>query len=502
MQVFENLTLKAKLLLLEIVSSIMFIALATFCLMESSDVMQDTREDVEKISHAMEVQKNMGSLTVTFLKEVKLAKDVWIRGTDVEKVKKYRGEFIEQSELFEQSRAAMLEGLKELAKSDKGFDGFITKLNMLAVEHKTVNSKYLAQIDAHKNTAESDANVSGVDRDLTRQLKELRDEFVKYLNEKNTQMIADEAVDYRHRRNIVIVWVAVSLVLSMLFATLIIRSVLRQLGGDPKEVARVVNVMSAGDFSTNATQESDAVSNMAVAIEELSVSTTHICDQGGNAREIATLARGNAEQGALVVRKTVVGLLATAQEIEGASGEVSRLGEDASRISDVVKVIKEIADQTNLLALNAAIEAARAGEQGRGFAVVADEVRKLAERTGNATKDINRMSAQIGEVSGHALNGMDKVVKTTREGVTDAETAQNSITNIQLSFGEVVKKIDDISGSLAEQNVAANELAKSTERVAAMSEENACAAKSLLELANDLESRAAQVRSAVEVFSV
>jgi methyl-accepting chemotaxis protein len=259
---------------------------------------------------------------------------------------------------------------------------------------------------------------------------------------------------------------------------------------------------SANQIAENVNHESDDVAGMAASIEELSVSTTHITDQGANAKRIATSSRSNADAGALVVNKTVNGLLDTAREIESASTEVSRLGEDATRISDVVKVIKEIADQTNLLALNAAIEAARAGEQGRGFAVVADEVRKLAERTASATNEINQMSSKIGEVAGHALSGMDKVVKTTRQGVGDAETAQTSIKGIQNGFVEVADVIDDIAVALVEQNAAATELAKSTERVSQMSEENSGAAQGLLSLANELEEKAHEMRKSVEIFKV
>jgi methyl-accepting chemotaxis protein len=384
--------------------------------------------------------------------------------------------------------------------------------------------------------------------------RQMIDQVVTMTNDRNT---ADENRGNAliQKVNLLLLLVSIlSTCVSIGLAIYISRNVLRQLGGDPNEVAAVVNNMAAGDFSQhpkhepapgslladayqmqaklremiatvkeqagqvgdmahslatsanqiagNVNSESDAVSSMAAAIEELSVSTTHISDQGANAKRIANDSRSNAEEGAKVVNKTVSGLLDTAREIEAASGEVSRLGEDASHISDVVKVIKEIADQTNLLALNAAIEAARAGEQGRGFAVVADEVRKLAERTASATNEINQMSGKIGDVAGHALNGMDKVVKTTQQGVGDAETAQTSIKNIQSNFGEVAAVIDDIAAALEEQNAAATELAKSTERVSQMSEENSGAAQSLLSLANDLEARAREVHNAVEVFKV
>jgi methyl-accepting chemotaxis protein len=463
---------------------------------------------------------------------------------------------VAEQQRFEQNLKEAKDILGKLAEGHgQEFTTFITRLDGIGKLHQEVSQKYLAQIDVHKgNGMDSDAKVAGIDRPLTKDIKATREEFVEFVKTKTAEKISVAEEDYAKRRNIIILWVLVSLSVSVVLATTIIRQIMRQLGGEPKEVASVVNTMASGDFSQqparlpdpdslladayhmqsklrdmiasvknqsvqvgemahalaasanriaeNVNHESDAVSRMAAAIEELSVSTTHISDQGANAKRIANNSRANAEEGAQVVNKTVNGLLSSAVEIKSASAEVSRLGEDASRISDVVKVIKEIADQTNLLALNAAIEAARAGEQGRGFAVVADEVRKLAERTAGATSEINQMSGKIGEVAGHALSGMDKVVKTTQQGVGDAETAQVSIRHIQANFGEVSGVIDDIALALGEQNAAATELAKSTERVSQMSEENSGAAQSLLSLANELESKAREVRQAVEVFKV
>ncbi len=552
---FDRLTLKHKFMALEAVSFSMFIAMALFGLVQLSGSVQDGQENVARLNADIEVMGQIDDMNIAFMTEVKLAKDVWIRGADAATIGKYRGEFIEASENYNHSQAAALAGLKTLAEGHTGFDGFIGNMAALADEHRVVSGKYLAQIDAHNgSTAESDARVKGVDRELTKKIKQQRESFGVFVHRKGVEKGELAQQNFQSRRNVVIIWVVISLSLSILLASLIIRQVLGMLGGDPREVAQVVNTMALGDFSAqpaklpapgslladayhmqsalremiaavknqasqvgdmaqslagaarqiaaNAHSEADAVSTMASAIEEMSVATSQISTQGDGARRIADGSRDTAAQGERVVTKTVSGLLATASEIKRAAGEVSRLGEDASHISEVVKVIKEIADQTNLLALNAAIEAARAGEQGRGFAVVADEVRKLAERTANATLEINQMSAKIGEVAKQALKGMDTVVATTREGVSDAESAQRSIGNIRQSFGEVAGVIEDISSSLAEQAVAANDLARNTERVAQMSEENSQAASALLQLAGALEGRAGQVRSAVEVFRV
>jgi methyl-accepting chemotaxis protein len=423
-------------------------------------------------------------------------------------------------------------------------------------EIRTAVGAYLVALDQLKklkaegaSITDQDKGIKGADKPIAMAAAKLKE-----ITEREFKMASSQfGVLQQSTLRIALIMGIIAIICAVAFALLLTRSLMRQLGGDPAEVARAIGVMAAGDFSAqsaraadgsllanaqnmqsrlrdmiatvkmqatqvgsmaeqlaaaarqiteNVNHESDAVSGMAAAIEEMSVSATHISDQGSNAKQITDHSRANSEQGAQVIHKTVTGLMEVAQQIETASAEVSRLGGDASRISDVVKTIKEIADQTNLLALNAAIEAARAGEQGRGFAVVADEVRKLAERTANATAEINQMSAQIGDVASHALAGMDKVVNTTRQGVRDAEVAQSSISGIRQSFGEVAGAIDDISCALTEQNAAATDLAKRTEQVAQMSEENSSAARSLLDLATELEKKAALVRGAVEVFRV
>jgi methyl-accepting chemotaxis protein len=551
---FNNMTLKGKLFALGTLSFSMFLIMAVFGLVQMRNMLNDGNNGLQRLHTDIEAMGHIENMNIAFLKEVKLAKDVWIRGADSEKLKKYRGEYLEQAELFEKNRADALAHIKELAEGHEGFDDFIQRLNELADEHKTVSGKYLAQIDAHTGTADSDAKVAGIDRTLTKQITELRNNLDKFVEEKSLEKIELAKQDYQHRQTIVIIWTALALVLSTILGFAVIRSVMQQLGGDPKEVAAILRVMASGNFSIqpntapvpgsllastynmqaelramisatlshthslidmshtlaasanqisqSVKRESDSVSSMASAIEEMSASTAHITDRGNGAKEIASQSRQNAEEGSSIINKTVSGLLVTAQEIESASTEVSHLGEDASRISEVVKVIREIAEQTNLLALNAAIEAARAGEQGRGFAVVADEVRKLAERTSNATTEINQMSAKIGEVIGHALGGMDKVVQTTRQGVADAETAQASIAHIQHSFNEVSKVIDEISDSLAQQNAAAGELASNTEHIAHMSEENSDASRSLLKLARDLNGKAEEVQIAMAGFKI
>jgi len=181
---------------------------------------------------------------------------------------------------------------------------------------------------------------------------------------------------------------------------------------------------------------------------------------------------------------------------------VSRLDASSAKINAVVNVIKEVADQTNLLALNAAIEAARAGEQGRGFAVVADEVRKLAERTAQSTQEITSTMTAMQSDASHAVKGMRTAVEQVNKGVEHTREAEHAVREIESGSTETIGMVSEISEAIREQSSASSIIAQKVERIAQMSEENSAAAGTTSSTAADLNSLAATMRNEVQKYRV
>jgi methyl-accepting chemotaxis protein len=247
---------------------------------------------------------------------------------------------------------------------------------------------------------------------------------------------------------------------------------------------------------------SEAASSMATAVEELTVSVAHI---GQCAQETSGISQHTGElsqQGSEVIRRTVSEMHAMAGAVRESSASITELGQQSEKISGIVQVIKEVADQTNLLALNAAIEAARAGEQGRGFAVVADEVRKLAERTTSATGEISTMISAIQGSSNSAVSTMGNAAERVESGVTLADQAGEAITYIQEGAKQVGDHVGDITSILGEQSTTSQMIAQQVERLAQAAEENSAAAQGSSEAAKNIEHLARIVRDSVEKFKV
>jgi methyl-accepting chemotaxis protein len=258
----------------------------------------------------------------------------------------------------------------------------------------------------------------------------------------------------------------------------------------------------SGQVVVSTTQQRDAAAAMASAIEQITASVSSISDHAATTLNISKDTGTFSEQGGEVIDNTVIEMKRIADVMKKTSGEIADLGNQSSEISSIVQVIKEIADQTNLLALNAAIEAARAGEQGRGFAVVADEVRKLAERTSIATGEISAKIDSIQNSTQAAVAGMADAVNQVGGGVVLAEQAGESINRIKDGAGRVVVSVQDISNSLGEQSIASREIAHNIEKVAQMADEVNAGAGEIANAATGLSNLANTMRTEMNKFRV
>ena len=258
----------------------------------------------------------------------------------------------------------------------------------------------------------------------------------------------------------------------------------------------------SGQVAISTTQQRDAAAAMASAIEQVTASVGSISDHAETTLNISRDTGTFSEQGGEVIDNTVVEMKKIADVMKKTSDEIANLGNQSSEISSIVQVIKEIADQTNLLALNAAIEAARAGEQGRGFAVVADEVRKLAERTSIATGEISRKIDSIQHSTQAAVAGMADAVNQVGGGVVLAEQAGESLNRIKDGAGRVVASVQDISHSLGEQSIASREIANKIEKVAQMADEVSAGTGEIAHAATDLSGLANAMRTEMKKFRV
>ena len=381
------------------------------------------------------------------------------------------------------------------------------------------------------------------------------DKLIRFQGEILEQTGKDANETYVWARNSLILFLAVMAGVAVALAAWIIRAVTRPLGGEPDEAKAAVSRIARGDLTQDValkqgdsdslladmkqmqkalrgmigalkanadgvasaahqlssaseqlaigtSRQSESASGMAAAVEQMTVSINHVSDSANEARQVTEENGAQSNDGKRVIEETVTEMQEISRTVAHASETIHAVGQNSQKISSIVQVIKDVADQTNLLALNAAIEAARAGEQGRGFAVVADEVRKLAERTAQATTEIGDMIGAVQSSAQAAVGTMQQAVARVESGVTMAHRAGEAMGGIRDGADRVVAAVNEISSALKEQSAASNEIASSVEKIAQMSEENSAATHEAADTAHQLAALAVETRNAVSQFRV
>jgi methyl-accepting chemotaxis protein len=281
-----------------------------------------------------------------------------------------------------------------------------------------------------------------------------------------------------------------------------LQTTLNQVRTDAQEVSSAATQMASASsqITESSRVQSESAASTAAAVEEVTVSINQVADNTRETRQVSEQAAELSIQGEKSARAAAEQMLGTAQSVGLSMQLIERLSQRSHEISGIVKVIRDIAEQTNLLALNAAIEAARAGEQGRGFAVVADEVRKLAERTSTSTSEISGMIDAIqGEVA-RAVENLKSNNEQVAQGKSLAEEVAATLARINEGARITMERINDISSAASEQGTASNDIARNVEKIAQMTEETSAAISQASTTAQQLEALATKLHAEVSQF--
>jgi len=464
-------------------------------------------------------------------------------------------EVLRQKQLIEEARANYRENLRKLEESEKHPQGIklLEESKSQAVLAAKANNAVIELAQANRK-AEAVALLLREAVPLTAKVQASFDAQVK-LQEENVKAAYDRATaDYKRQRLLMFISGAVAFLLGFWGAAYLTHNFVTRLN----RVSMALDAVADGDLSTSirifakdeigdlgrainrtlesmngmvtsikstADQVASASTQLYAASEQIATGAEEVAAQAatvataseemsGTSSEIARnclmavdssrLAGESADSGAVVVRETVAEMNRIAGRVKESAKSVESLGVRSDQIGEIVGTIEDIADQTNLLALNAAIEAARAGEQGRGFAVVADEVRALAERTTKATKEIGTMIRAIQMETKGAVASMEEGVREVENGTLNAARSGQALGEILEHANSVTMQINQIATAAEQQTATTNEITGNIQQItevvhetAKNSQESASAASKLSGLAEELQQLVNRFRLAV-----
>jgi len=512
----------------------------------SASALRSTNQQLETLVLLEHAQTHLHGQVIAW-------KNILLRGHDAENYNRYVNQFQKEEGLVRSY-------LKQVVDRFDGQSANISQINAIIDLHLSLAAKYrnaLSKFDSRDHLAghRVDDLVLAIETEPLEKAALLIKQVEEQANTVATAGVSHSQELYQTTLQLFGVLILLSGCLSIIFSLWIIRSLTRELGGEPAEASSIARRIAAGELnfpiktrvgdseSLLASMQSmqlsirDAVSEVRSGADTLFSSTSRLatsCNEVAKSSvtqaiassqtneameritrqiaEIFEIAQGAeasanhsgrlASEGATVVFDAVCEMESIAEAVRNAATKVSKLGEDSRQIFAIVSAIREIADQTNLLALNAAIEAARAGEQGRGFAVVADEVRKLAERTASATQEINFVIHKVEALTVEAVNVMDHGNLRVAEGVVKAKKAGKSMADIHEASEHLINAVTEISRSLSEQSAASVDVAEHVEQIRDLSQQNGVAVKTIAEGATHIEQLAQSLQSLTGRFRV
>lgn len=283
-----------------------------------------------------------------------------------------------------------------------------------------------------------------------------------------------------------------------------LREIIESLASTADHVASASEEISssAEQQAQSSCTQKDQTTQVATALQQMNVTVQQVSDNSSKASEASRKAAETARHGGAIVEQTLTMMQSIAESVRSSAERMRELGTSSEKIGRIIGVINDIADQTNLLALNAAIEAARAGEQGRGFAVVADEVRKLAERTTIATKEIAQMIMTVQQETKLAVKAMEEGTRHVGEGVNTTNQAGEALAEIIHTSEQVGTMVLHIATAATEQSVTTEDINRSMDQIAGLVKESAAGAQQAAKACQELSSMAFELQKIVANFKV